>query len=360
MFKFGVMLTTAHIPPVPQREVIETTLAGAVAAEDLGFESAWVLEHHFTSYGLNPSCLNLANFLLGRTRRIKVGSAIVVVPLYHPVRIAEDVAMLDQLSNGRFELGIGRGHFYMDFKIFNVDQSKNHLMMPHWMDAIRRAWTTGRTSMDNEFLKFEEVTVFPETFTKPHPPISVAANSPSTIEWAAKNGFSMLLPSYQEDEFLASAAELWAETAAAHGHDPNKANHTLTGVCVIGDDKIMELACNNLEKYEKLHEKALGLGRPEVDSLPNYERHFRELDEFIKRKEWEPEQRVKRVLARNLAGEPEEVIAQLQRKIDLTGAKRMMASFEAVVERPLVIQQMERFMAEVAPHIRAAGERRAA
>lgn len=278
--KWGAFLSTALVPWESHREVIERTRRLVDAAEDLDYESVWTLEHHFTPYGLNGSCIDMANFILGRKRKLKVGSAITVVPLYHPVRLAEDVAMLDQLSDGRFLFGIGRGFFYQDFKVFGVDQSKNHLMMPVWMDILHQAWTTGKASADSEFVKFDEVKIYPETYTKPHPPVYVASNSPSTIEWAAKNGYSMLMEPNHEDEVLAAAVELWDRTAEEHGHDPTKAEHSFSLVVVVGGEKEKEIARRTLKEYEKSADQATGYGRPEVESLPNYDKHFRELDEY--------------------------------------------------------------------------------
>lgn len=350
--KWGQFLTTALVPAITQREVIKRTLRLIDASEDMGYESVWTLEHHFTPYGLNGNCIDMANFILGRKKKLKVGSAITVAPLYHPVRLAEDVAMLDQLSDGRFMFGVGRGHFYMDFKVFGVDQSKNHLMMPHWLDIMREAWMTGKTSAENEFISFPEVKIYPETFTKPHPPVFVATTSPSTIEWAAKNGFSMLMEINQEDEVLASAVELWERTAEEHGHDPTKAEHSFSALIVVGGQKERDIAKATLREVEKSFDEVIGFGKPEVENLPNYERHFRELDEFIQRRQWETDDRIERTLSVNPVGSADEVAEILQRKIELTGVKRVLCAHEALMETSAIEDQMQRFMEDVAPKVK--------
>jgi alkanesulfonate monooxygenase SsuD/methylene tetrahydromethanopterin reductase-like flavin-dependent oxidoreductase (luciferase family) len=94
--------------------VLESTVAAAIAAEEAGFDDVWVAEHHFTSYGICPSAITLAGYLLGTTRRVAVGTAVSVLSTQHPVALAEQAALLDQVSGGRFRLGVGRGGPWID------------------------------------------------------------------------------------------------------------------------------------------------------------------------------------------------------------------------------------------------------
>src|SRR5918996_1565578 len=104
--QYGAFLTTAQPPGITESDVFTDAISYAQAAEELGFEDVWLLEHHFTRFGLCGDALTMAAFLLGQTIKINVGTAVVVVPLQHPVRLAERVAMIDHLSDGRLLLGI--------------------------------------------------------------------------------------------------------------------------------------------------------------------------------------------------------------------------------------------------------------
>src|SRR5579864_52702 len=104
MVTFDAFLTTAHFQSYGEHEVLENAVAYARAAEQLGYTGVWITEHHFIpAVGICPSSLTMAAFLLGHTQRLRVGTAVCIVPLYHPVHLAEQVALLDHLGNGRFD-----------------------------------------------------------------------------------------------------------------------------------------------------------------------------------------------------------------------------------------------------------------
>ena len=107
--RFGVLLLSAQFPGRTHTQVLDGTVATAVAAEDAGFDDVWIAEHHFMSYGVCPSAITLAGYLLGATRRIVVGTTVTVLTIHHPVALAEQALLLDQVSRGRFRLGVGRG-----------------------------------------------------------------------------------------------------------------------------------------------------------------------------------------------------------------------------------------------------------
>lgn len=174
----GMMLTTARPDHWTETDVFDYSMDFAVEADNLGYQSVWLLEHHFTRYGLCPNTLTMAGYVLGRTKRIKVGTAVVILPLDHPIRIAEQTNMRDQLSHGRFLLGVGRGYFPKNFEAFGMDASKSHLTQTEYVDIIRQIWREGTAKWDSETIKLPDVTPYPAQFTSPEPPIytgSIAA-----------------------------------------------------------------------------------------------------------------------------------------------------------------------------------------
>ena len=102
-------------------DIFDSTLSQASLAEELHYDELWVTEHHFIRFGINPSALTTAAFLLGRTHTIRVGTSVVLSPLCHPVELAERTALLDHLSHGRFELGLGRGGYRRDYELLDID-----------------------------------------------------------------------------------------------------------------------------------------------------------------------------------------------------------------------------------------------
>jgi natural product biosynthesis luciferase-like monooxygenase protein len=192
------------------------------AAEDLGFDSVWPAEHHFSEYGFCASpALSLAA-IARRTRRIRLGSGVVVLPFNHPVRVAEDYAMLDLLSGGRVELGVGRGYQPVEFRGYGVDPAHSREIFDESIEIIRRAWTRERLDFDGKHYRFEDVEVRPKPLQKPHPPIWLAALSEETFEKAGRLGFNLLCSPVFGGSLPAARDHIarYRETLAKHGHDP--------------------------------------------------------------------------------------------------------------------------------------------
>jgi alkanesulfonate monooxygenase SsuD/methylene tetrahydromethanopterin reductase-like flavin-dependent oxidoreductase (luciferase family) len=172
------------------------TLEQAAHAEELGFESVWPVEQHFDpELSILPSPLLLLAALAERTRNLRLGIAIVLLPLWHPLRIAEEIATLDVLSNGRVEFGVGRGSLPEHFKGFGIAQSESRERFLEALDIIRLAWTSEKVSYGGRFFQIGEVAVVPKPVQQPYPPIRVAANSPDTFEMMGQLGLPIFVAS---------------------------------------------------------------------------------------------------------------------------------------------------------------------
>lgn len=349
---WGIYISTAQHERLTQREVWVNSSEYCRFAEKLGYHSAWLLEHHFTRYGMCGSPLTLAAYLLGMTEKLKVGTAVSVIPLEHPLRLAENVAMIDQLSSGRLLFGIGRGFFMKDFDVFGVDVKKNHLILEEWTDIMMRAWRDGKVSSDSELIKFPEVNVYPEPFTKPGPPLYVACSSPSRTEWAAKLGIPMMIDYLTEDEEKRSQIELYNEVAAAHDHDPYKIKHMLSCIGFVGEEPEKEtLMRNNMIWWESEFLRASKLFDPEYKDVKNYEYYHRQRETAKLSGNWLPEHRIERVLRLNPNGSPQKCIDRLCATLEGTTIGTVVMGFEALANQGLVKESMQRFMEEVAPHV---------
>jgi alkanesulfonate monooxygenase SsuD/methylene tetrahydromethanopterin reductase-like flavin-dependent oxidoreductase (luciferase family) len=203
------------------------TLEQAVRGEALGFESVWPVEHHFNrATSVLPCPALLLAAIAARTTTLRLGTAIVQLPLAHPLRVAEELAALDVLSDGRVECGVGRGGNPTHFAGFGVPMDESRERMLESLALVRRAWTEERFSHRGRFFRVDDLTLAPRPVQQPHPPIRVAANSPDTAAWAGRAGYPMmaasnvnplpklreLLPSYRR-------ARLEAGHAPAAGDD---------------------------------------------------------------------------------------------------------------------------------------------
>lgn len=163
-----------------------------VYAEDLGFDSVWVPEHHFSVLGVLPSPTMLLTSVAARTKKVKLAPATVVLPLNHPIRMAEEFALLDLLSNGRAIFSAGRGYDKREYDVFGADFNKSRDIFFEGLDIMKKAWTQESFSFDGQFYKFPEVSLTPRPVQDPHPPIYVAAFSTPSIEKAAELGENVI------------------------------------------------------------------------------------------------------------------------------------------------------------------------
>lgn len=157
--------------------------------DDCGYEAIWVTEHHFSDYGYSPNPLMLLAEAARVAPNARLGTAVLVLPLWNPVRLAEDVALLDVLSGGRVDVGVGRGYQPFEFATLQADLSKNRDVFNEALNIMLAAWTTDDFEYDGRQWKVPTTTVFPKPLQAPHPPIWMAATTPPSIRSAVERGY---------------------------------------------------------------------------------------------------------------------------------------------------------------------------
>jgi alkanesulfonate monooxygenase SsuD/methylene tetrahydromethanopterin reductase-like flavin-dependent oxidoreductase (luciferase family) len=163
-------------------------------ADRLGYESVFLVEHHFTGVGQLSASLNLLTYMAAVTRRIRLGTAVLVLPWHNPALLAEQVATLDVLSGGRVDLGIGRGYRKAEFEQFCIPIAEAQERFDECLDFMLKAWTTeGRFTHDSAHWHYKDIVVEPEPLQRPHPPIWMAGGSPEAITRVANSDFNLLL-----------------------------------------------------------------------------------------------------------------------------------------------------------------------
>lgn len=217
------------------------TLEQATRAEDLGFESVWPVEHHFNrAASILPCPALLLAAIAARTRTLRLGTAIVQLPLAHPMRIAEELATLDVLSGGRVEFGVGRGGNPSHFAGFGVPLFESRERMIESLDYIRLAWTSERFSFGGQFFQANNLSLAPKPIQQPHPPIRVAANSAETATWAAREGYPVLFASNVNPlPKLRELIPLYRSARGDAGHPRSSGGDELTILMpvFVGDDR---------------------------------------------------------------------------------------------------------------------------
>jgi natural product biosynthesis luciferase-like monooxygenase protein len=194
--KFGLhyLMSCADTQSPAQR--YRDSLEQAAHGEALGFESVWPVEQHFNrNISILPCPALLLAAMAERTRTMRLGTAIVQLPLANPLRVAEEIATLDVLSGGRVEFGVGRGSNPFHFAGFGVPMSESRDRFIEALDFIRQAWTQETFSFRGRFFQGEDILIVPKPLQRPHPLIRIAANSPETLEFAGRSAYPIFLAS---------------------------------------------------------------------------------------------------------------------------------------------------------------------
>ncbi|KPC67000.1 LLM class flavin-dependent oxidoreductase [Streptomyces chattanoogensis] len=244
--RVGAFILAAQFPGQGQGEALHRAVRSAQVAEEAGLSDVWLAEHHFVPYGVCPNAVTLAALLLGRTRRIGVGTAVSVLPTQHPVALGEQAALLHLTSEGRFTLGVGRGGPWVDLEVFGAGLDAYDHGFPESLDLLLRWLREPRVGAAGERYAFREVAVVPrpdEALTDPDdtpsgPPVVVACTSPASVRLAAERGLPMLLGMHCGDEEKAEMIALWRSAALAAGRDAEEvaaAGHVSAGVVQIAD-----------------------------------------------------------------------------------------------------------------------------
>ncbi|MGW1768053.1 LLM class flavin-dependent oxidoreductase [Streptomyces sp. NPDC002073] len=241
--RVGAFVLAAQFPGQGQGEVLHRAVRTAEVAEEAGLDSVWVAEHHFIPYGVCPSAVTLAALMLGRTRRLHVGTAVSVLPTQHPVALGEQAALLHLTSGGRFTLGVGRGGPWVDLEVFDAGLGAYEHGFPESLDLLRRWLSEPRVAAAGGRYTFREVAVVPRPAEAldgdgAGPEVIVACTSPTSVRLAAERGLPMLLGMHCGDEDKAGMVALWRETALAAGHPRAAvaaAGHVSAGVAQLAD-----------------------------------------------------------------------------------------------------------------------------
>jgi alkanesulfonate monooxygenase SsuD/methylene tetrahydromethanopterin reductase-like flavin-dependent oxidoreductase (luciferase family) len=218
MLRFGLLSVADHYP----RELTRTTaelygelLEQVEAADALGFGSFWLAEHHFHEYGAVPRPPVWMAAAAARTRRIRLGSAVVVLPFDNPLRTAEDYAMVDVLSGGRLDLGVGSGYLKHEYAGFNLDPEEKRARFEEALDVLLRAWTGERFSYEGRYHHVRDVQLNVRPRQRPHPPVWVGTLRADSAPRIGARGFPVMLIPYASAETLPQLAAGVADYKAA-------------------------------------------------------------------------------------------------------------------------------------------------
>jgi alkanesulfonate monooxygenase SsuD/methylene tetrahydromethanopterin reductase-like flavin-dependent oxidoreductase (luciferase family) len=352
-----------HYPYETDPEAFEPARAQAVylehidewlAAERLGFDGIFLSEHHFTAYNLLPSPNVMLGALAARTERIRIGAMINVLPFHEPLRLAEEAAMLDVLSGGRLEVGVGRGIDFQEVRRLGMDFDELRPRFQEGVELMRAAWTNVEFEHHGTFYDVGRASIYPRPLQRPHPPVWSAAESPQTIEWVASQGIGMstiFLPT----ETVAEKMEHFLDAARRSGQPLGRGNFILfRNIYVAPTDEEALTDCDPALSHMMFLFADAALP-PDPALLPDsYAFHRDIFARFMEAPETFEDVLQQGVV---LCGSPESVRAQLLEQIAAVGLRQICLLFAfGNLPHEKVLRSMELFAEHVLPalHERAA------
>ena len=221
--KFGLFIIAAW----PDREIsAQSRIYGEALeqieyAEELGFHSVWIAEHHSSRYGIFPSLMPILSHVAARTKKIRIGGGVSVLPFHNPIFLAEESAMLDLLSNGRLDFGVGRGSADYEYGNFKIDFESRDGRFHEVLDIILGLWTTPGFTYHGEFYRVDDLTIAPKPLQQPHPPVTVAVSrTPASLDVAVSRDLPIITTFFTPEADNLGLLELYAERCAAAGKTP--------------------------------------------------------------------------------------------------------------------------------------------
>lgn len=203
---------------IPLPEVYHRAFERIDVMERTGYEAVWLAEHHFSTYSVCPSIHMMGAHIAARTQRLRIGTAVSLAPFYHPLRLAEEVALLDVLSGGRVNFGAGRGFDAVEYRNFGVTRDLSYPLFREHVQVVLEAWRNERLTFHGQFCRFDDVEVLPKPLQRPHPPVWLASSSEEAVIWSARHGYSILMdPHSSHAQIAAKRARYQAELEGA-GH----------------------------------------------------------------------------------------------------------------------------------------------
>lgn len=333
---FLLMQSPSHRPST---EIYARGMEQAQAAEALGYRNCWLGEHHFSTYGYLSRPLQFATHIAAKTKTLRVGTAVIVIPIHNPLLVAEEIATLDLLSGGRADIGFGRGYQQYEFARFGLDLDKARERYDEALDIVLKSLEGEPFSYAGTHYQIPETVVFPQPQQQPHPPVWIVAQSPYAVEATVRRGFNVLTGGFGVTfEHFAAFGKMFDEVCAKVQPKVKPRVGVQRAIYVAENDADardaaeharwnMRVTMSLRNRYEQVENgKAVPIvakSEPSIDEL---------LDRYL------------------CIGSPDKCISQIKRLQEVMGITHFNCSFWfGDLDQKRVLRSMERFAKEVMP-----------
>ena len=210
--------------------------------DNAGYDCVWLAEHHFNTYSVCPSVTLMGTHIAARTKHLRIGTAVTLAGFYHPLRLAEELAMLDIFSGGRLNWGAGRGFDATEFRAFEVDIADSRARLYECVEIVSKAWRGERFSHEGAFWNVRDIEVLPRPVQRPSPPFWMAATSAEAVTTAAQMGHSILQDPHSSHADIGAKRASYRAALAAHGHSGEGRELPIARLLAIGTTRDAALA----------------------------------------------------------------------------------------------------------------------
>jgi alkanesulfonate monooxygenase SsuD/methylene tetrahydromethanopterin reductase-like flavin-dependent oxidoreductase (luciferase family) len=351
---FGLFFLMQRDEAWSEQHVYDSALEQMLAAEPMGYHSVWIAEHHFNDYGLCPAPPLLASFIAARTRTLRLGMGVSLLPLHHPVDLAEQLAVLDVVSEGRLDVGIGRGGTLQDYQTFQSEREDSRARVEEGIALIQKCWSGQPFDFTGRFHSAERLHVRPRPAQQPYPPLFIAANSEDSVRSAARLGLPTLSSFFVPIAELQRRRSVYREEALSAGHslaEVERLEQLAWGMRVVHIAESREEALRVTEAPFMGYQQRMAVLRSETTggSIPNsFDRTYVRLRPFL--------DYMKDGLA--VIGTPDEVRDGLRSYVEATGHQRILLLMALPgLEAGPALRSMRLFTEKVAPELTAVAQK---
>ena len=297
-------------------------------AEPLGFDSLFALEHHFTGYAMSPAPLQLLSYYAGRTKRIMLGTAVIVLPWHDPIRVAEEIALLDVISGGRCLFGFGRGAASVEYEGFRIPMEEARPRFAEAAQLIVKALTHEVFDWDGDFFHIPSMSIRPRPISHPERRFYASSVSPESAEIMAKLGFGVLVIMQNEWPKAAENIERYRDIAASMGHAP-RPPIVLTNIsCAESRDEAHERAVKYLGRKWDSIDNHYHFSDGHLASVKGYEFYGNMAKTYAKMQDDAYRQQATEFYVKiQVVGTPDDCIQQLAELQRLTGMDHLVTEF---------------------------------
>lgn len=344
--KFSIVINMDRFDPSEDiREVVKQRLELVRLADEGGFEIAFTAEHHTIEVTVSPNPFTLLTYWGQHTQRIRLGTAVISAPYWHPVRLAGEAALADLLLDGRLELGFGRGAYQYEFDRMTdgMDQKRGGEYLRELIPMLKELWA-GDYAHDSELWRFPAVTSVPKPVQKPHPRMWIAARDPNTFDFAVKNGCHLMTTALQwPHSEVIKVCERFEETVRNNPQVPRPEHMMLRRTCVYDNADDWEVPVKALTNFGRYFENLFR----NIGTVTNGFTEPVDHSVMVNKDDYAP-----RALSENMVfGTSEQVIEKLER-YQAAGVDHFLYGASFGLPHAAAVRSIELFAQEVIPHFR--------